>query len=393
MRKIGCLTGLLLLVMSGVFHVTAQEEAVEWVNTLGRGTIVQAALSADGERVVVGGSRGVWVYDSQFNDLTHIDTGAVWSMAWSSDDLYLAVLNDGNHLSVWNMLTYQRVDDFELAVDELYPPRFSPLAWQPNSHLLALVSPTGIALWNAETGHFEDTLPITTEFSKTDLVWSPDGSQLAVAAYSEVQVWDLRVAAPSFYSDLRDGGYLRLLHVAWSLDGSHLAIVEGEGHPSSRSSNNLSIIDMSTGETTLVIQSDLAADVAWSPDGTMIATATAGSVWRTATPINVWDAHNGRLVAQLAWHSREAYTVQWFPDGQHLLSAAYDNTARIWQIQPEWPVNAARENRILRRHMDRVNVLAWSPEAANWLAAVKMAASGCGIWSPARCLKPITLLI
>lgn len=370
MQKVCCLAILMLVLITGAFQVTGQEEAIELVNTFGRGTVHQAVLSTDGERVAVAGSRGIWVYDSEFNDLAYIEMGAVQRMAWSSDDLYLAVVTQDSHLTVWNMADYQLHAEVEFPEGQS-PPRYEPITWKPNSHLLALAYPNEIVLWNADTGAFEDSLPTSAGTIKSDIAWNPDGTRLAVGAGSEVQIWDVQSRVPVLQLDLRDGEYsgTRPVYLAWSPDGTHLAAAEGSYRELYHTHNTLSIMNATTGEITLVIQAGLTADVAWSPDGTMIATATSQFERRTSTPIKVWDAQTGRLIAQLRsgsiqGHTREAHTVQWHPDGRQLLSAAYDNTVRIWQVQPELTVNQLRENRVLRGHMDQVNVIAWTPDGS-----------------------------
>lgn len=367
MRKIFCLVALMLVLSTGVFRVIGQEEAIEQINTLGRGAVHKAVLSADGQRVVVAGSRGVWVYDTAFNDLAHIETGAVQRMAWSSDDLYLAVVTQDSRLTIWNMVDYRLHAEVEFP-DERTPPRYEPITWKPNTYLLTLAYPDEIVLWNADIGEFENPLPTTTlQRSTSDIAWNPDGTRLAIAGGSEIHILASGNTEPPLQIELRDGenSGSRPVHLAWSPDGAYIAAVEGNSREVANVQNTLSIINATTGEITLVMQAGLAADVDWSPDGTMIATATSQFERRISTPIKVWDAQTGRLIAQLSGsvqgHTREAHTVQWHPDGQQLLSGAYDNTVRIWQVQPELAVNQLRENRILRGHMDRVNAIAWSP--------------------------------
>jgi WD40 repeat protein len=365
MQKVYCLAILMLVLITRTFPVTGQEETIELVNTFGRGTVHQAVLSADGERVVVAGSRGLWVYDSEFNDLAHLETGAVQRLAWSSDDLYLAVVTQDSHLAIWNMTDYQLRAEVEFPEGQSLP-RYEPITWKPNSHLLALAYPNEIVLWNADIGEFEDSLLMSAGTIKSDIAWNPDGTRLAVGAGSEVQIWDASSTEPLLQIELLDGEYsgTRPVYLAWSPDGSHIAAAEGSYRELYHTHNTLSIINATTGEITLVMQAGLTADVAWSADGTMIATATSQFGRRTVTPINVWDAQTGRLIAELTGHTREAHTVQWHPEGQQLLSAAYDNTARIWQVQPELTVNQLRENRVLRGHMDQVNVIAWTPDGS-----------------------------
>lgn len=352
-----------IVLATDISVISPQDMRIEQINSFGRGTIQQITLSATGEQIVVSGSRGVWVYDNEFNDLAHLEMSAVQSLAWSSDDLYLAVVTQDSHLTIWNMIDYQVHTVVEFPEGQS-PPRYEPIIWKPNSHLLTLAYPNEIVLWNADTGAFEDSLPMTDGTIKSDIAWNPAGTRLAVGAGSKVQIWDVYGTELLLQLDLRDGEYsgTRPVYLAWSPDGSHIAAAEGSYRELYHTHNTLSIINATTGEIILVMQAGLTADVAWSADGTMIATATNEFGRRTRTPINVWDAHTGRLIAELTGHTREAHTVQWHPEGQQLLSAAYDNTARIWLVQPELTVNQLRENRVLRGHMDQVNVIAWTPD-------------------------------
>jgi WD40 repeat protein len=64
--------------------------------------------------------------------------------------------------------------------------------------------------------------------------------------------------------------------------------------------------------------------LAWSPDGTLIA---SGADNRT---VRLWEARSGQLVRTLEGHTHSVQSVAWAPDGQHLASGADDNTVRLW---------------------------------------------------------------
>lgn len=68
------------------------------------------------------------------------------------------------------------------------------------------------------------------------------------------------------------------------------------------------------------------AQVAWSPDGTRLAT---GSHDKT---IRLWDAATGKELATLSGHIGHVSDVAWSPDGKRLASTGDDGTVRIWKV-------------------------------------------------------------
>ena len=64
--------------------------------------------------------------------------------------------------------------------------------------------------------------------------------------------------------------------------------------------------------------------VAWSPDGTRIASAST----RTA---QVWEAVSGNELLTYTGHRGfVVYCVAWSPDGTRIASASFDQTVQIW---------------------------------------------------------------
>ena len=73
--------------------------------------------------------------------------------------------------------------------------------------------------------------------------------------------------------------------------------------------------------------SEIVYAVAWSPDGSRIATAGRDQV------IRIWDGETFEEVAQLRGHSSYVWALEWSPDGTFLVSSSGDGTVRVWSAQ------------------------------------------------------------
>jgi WD40 repeat protein len=65
-------------------------------------------------------------------------------------------------------------------------------------------------------------------------------------------------------------------------------------------------------------------DLAFSPDGALLVTASADGTAR------LWQAASGRLVASLEAHGDAVMSAVFSPDGTHVLTGSWDGTARVW---------------------------------------------------------------
>ena len=68
-------------------------------------------------------------------------------------------------------------------------------------------------------------------------------------------------------------------------------------------------------------------DVAFSPDGTKVATAGWDGTAR------IWDASTGEELHTLAGHSGWVLFLSFSPDGKMLATASNDGTAKVWDLE------------------------------------------------------------
>jgi WD40 repeat protein len=102
--------------------------------------------------------------------------------------------------------------------------------------------------------------------------------------------------------------------------------------------------------------------VAWSPDGTRIASASEDMT------VQVWEAMSGIPILTYRKHSDRVNGVAWSPDNTHIVSGSSDKTAQIWNASTGATVfTYTGHTRWLGG--GSVNAVAWSPDGVHIASA------------------------
>ena len=88
----------------------------------------------------------------------------------------------------------------------------------------------------------------------------------------------------------------------------------------------------------------------FSPDGNYIVTASSD---KTA---KIWDAKTGRQVGETMTHNGSVNSAQFSPDGNYIVTASYDKTAKIWDTK------MGRQVGETMKHESGVNSAQFSPD-------------------------------
>jgi eukaryotic-like serine/threonine-protein kinase len=102
--------------------------------------------------------------------------------------------------------------------------------------------------------------------------------------------------------------------------------------------------------TTYSKHSAAVLDIAWSPDGKKIASASADKT------VHIWNAKSKNPILIYRNHAKPVSAVAWSPDGSRIVSGSWDTTVQVWNVP------TGRKLFTYRGYTREVSTVAWSPD-------------------------------
>jgi WD40 repeat protein len=184
----------------------------------------------------------------------------------------------------------------------------------------------------------------------TALAYHPDGQTLAAGGYKEVV---LVASGNGEVTGRLTGLPAEVTALAYSKDGKLLAVASG----ATGVTGEVRLYEGNKLAHKFDAHRDLIYDLAFSPDGKVLATCGYDRL------IRLWDTANGKLLRDLKDHSDAVYAVAFSPDGKLLASGAADRAVKIWD-----PTTGKRLY-TLSESTDWVYAVAWHPDGKHVAAA------------------------
>lgn len=370
-------------------------------------SVVDVAFSPDGQRIASGSvdqTAKVWDADTGQEVLSlQGHTNVVAHVAFSSDGRQLYTASFDETVKTWNVETGEELSSLPglvlgfardssrlatwgegVAVNILesetgeklftlhgHKNNLTSAAFSRDGKLIATASTDKkVIIWNALTGAEFFTLSGHAEaVASTD--FSPDATQVATGGIDGIlKIWDLTpshevltlyqpVGNTSWFALRSDGERL-------VMTGEDPALPEVWQLPKSMGSAANS--DLAKRLVTLTGHTDLVRGLAFSPDGSRIAT---GSFDGTA---KIWDAQTGKELLHLG-HEGIGW-VAFSPDGSRLATSSFmDGTLKIWNAE------TGKESLALKAHQVGVPTVIFSPDGAHFVTGSD--GDGAKIWDAA----------
>lgn len=310
----------------GLWNATTGEQTHSvWME---EGGVWDIDFSSDGRFIATAGNRAACVYDSASRSVIrclggHFDE--LTAVSFSPDGKTLATGSRDGTFRIWRIDNGEEIHRFDL-MEDVVSVRYDPTG----EAVASLTSGGKLTLWDPETGDTKTLIDIGSSVSVARTIFFDSTGETIIVG---------RGRSVSRY-DAQNGDYLSEITIeheipffrfsmAVSPDGQYLLT----GGPD----DSVSVLwDAFTGERIHEFPGHKwsAHAVAFSPDGAIAATGTAGNIAFAPgdNTIRLWNTFTGDLISAISGHTGYITDLAFSPGEGILASASSDGSVRLWEV-------------------------------------------------------------
>ncbi len=302
--------------------------------------VLAVAVSADGKLIATGGDSGkVGFWDvAKRKELTAIQASdePISVLAFSPDGKQLVTADENGVVRLWDVASHEKRAELHG-----HKGHVSGFSFSPDGKMLATAGYDGtVRLWSMKNLKSRELIRVGGK-GFTDVAFSPDGRSLAALLYlGGVKLWKDGLAAEPVTIEADGFRGRAATCLAFSPNGDRLAVtglyyLQLFEMPSGKLLHSAEVFGIRSEDQDTY--HDKGWDIAFSPDGKLLAIAVTQSVQTIIRPyfygeVRIWDAKNFRQLRVLRGHTKPVLAVAFLPDGNMLISGSLDGTIRLWSM-------------------------------------------------------------
>lgn len=296
------------------------------------------SFSPDGKHLAVGTAKGAAIFDldSQQQVATFAQDTPIFALSWSPDSKLVAGspgASPKGRLTIWDVTANAEAG---LLKDKLADQ--SAFAFSPDGSQAASGSSAGaVTVWNLSSGDPAASFNVIEAGADSsagqprvsNLTFTGDGKTLIVSVSGgseEIVLWDLSAGKAS--PKPQPG-----THVAGPV-ATALFAPGDMGHVYWQSRGDIVAVDLASDKETGRLQTeDIIQSAAFSPDGRLLAAASAGTQNGSVSPlVKLWNTASGQDARVLTGLTQIPTSMAFSPDGSRLALAVAGEGVAIWGL-------------------------------------------------------------